>query len=448
MLNAFTWVTGHWREMLYGMLAGMGLLMLLLMFLVRVPVSYNLRNLIVRWKTALMTAMAFTIVTGLMTMMMAFVNGMFVLTQGSAQPGNVVILARGSNDESFSNLAFADVNNIALNPAIISDANDRRMASKEIYVVANQQVPLGAGQKPRRRFVQIRGLEDAEVAIAVHGIKLQNGGKLFSTAGIEEAGEKTGSLNLIQAVLGSGLAAEMGKDRPGGAPLVAGDTFPLADRTWKVVGVLDSQGSTFDSEIWAKLQLVGEQFGKKNNYSSFVVRTKGEGEAKALADTLKESKDVAVNALTEKEYFSNLEQNSKVLLYAIMIVAGVMGVGGAFGVMNTMFAAISQRIKDIGVLRIIGFPRRQVLISFLLESLCLALIGGLIGCAFGCLANGWSTKSIVGGGGGGGKTIVLQMKVSIEILAAGLLMSLWMGLIGGLLPAISAMRLRALESLR
>ena len=116
--------------------------------------------------------------------------------------------------------------------------------------------------------------------------------------------------------------------------------------------------------------------------------------------------------------------------------------------MNTMFAAISQRIKDIGVLRILGFKRRQVLVSFLLETLCLALVGGLVGCALGSLCHGLTTKSIVSGGAGGGKTVVLQMRINLEILAAGMLMSLVMGGIGGLLPALSAMRLRALESLR
>lgn len=443
-----------WRWSLYGWLYGMLALMGVLFLIGKVPISYNLRNLVVRWKTTLMTAMAFTIVTGLMTMMMAFVSGMYALTESSGQPGNVVVLASGSNDESFSTLAFADVNNIERSPGIVKNAEDKPLASKEIYVVANQQAPIVDGKRPRRRFVQVRGIVDPQIASEVHALPLEPGGNWFAEAGVEDVPEgeakshATGSLSYIQAVLGSGIAAELGLDRPDGQPLKVGDKFVLADRTWKVAGVLDSKGSTFDSEIWAKQQIVGELFGKRDSYSTFVVRAADDDQAAVLAKSLKESKEFTVNALTEKEFFSNLEQNTRFFLYAIIGVTIVMSVGGVFGVMNTMFAAISQRIKDIGVLRIMGFKRRQILVSFLLETLCLALVGGLLGCAIGSLCHGVTTKSIVSGGAGGGKTVVLQMRVSIEILAAGMLMSLVMGGIGGLLPALSAMRLRALESLR
>jgi ABC-type antimicrobial peptide transport system permease subunit len=116
--------------------------------------------------------------------------------------------------------------------------------------------------------------------------------------------------------------------------------------------------------------------------------------------------------------------------------------------MNTMFAAISQRTKDIGVLRILGFKRWQILVSFFLESLAIALIGGAIGCALGYLVNGVTATSIVSGGQGGGKTVILRLIVDANIVAAAMLFTLIMGALGGLLPALSAMRLKPLESLR
>lgn len=452
MKLVFSLLLEHWRDVLYGSLLGLLLLMVLLAVIGRVPISYNVRNLAVRWKTTIMTALAFTLVVALMTVMMAFVNGMYSLTQNSGQPGNVVVLASGSNDESFSTLAFGEVSNVERMEGIVTDrATGRRLASKEIYVIANQQVPVAPGEKPRRRFVQVRGLDDPAIAGAVHGLKLKPGGEWFSPAGIEEAprgANNAGAQNLIQGVLGSGLAAELGNDRPEKRPLGPGDTFELADRTWKVVGVLDSEGSTFDSEIWGKQQVVGEQFGKQSSYSSFVVRAAGPEQAKELAETLKDLKEVALNALVETEYFASLGETGKTMLYAIIFVALFMAIGGVFGVMNTMFAAISQRTKDIGVLRILGYARRQILVSFLLESLVIALLGGLLGCAMGMVADGWTAKSIMSGGPGSGKFVVLRLVVSRDILAAGLLLSLGMGALGGLLPAISAMRLRALESLR
>lgn len=445
MLEALKFANAHWRDVLYALLSGSLVFMALLAAMGKVPVSYNVRNLVIRWKTTVMTALAFTSVVALMTVMMAFVNGLYSLTENSGQPGNVIVLSSGSNDEGFSNLAFDDVRNVERMRGIVSDAEGDRLVSKEIFVVGNQQIPVAKGEKPRRRFVQIRGIENPVIAGKVHGLKLQPGGQWFSDAGVEQ-GEGDASQNLIQAVMGNGLAAEMGRDL-GTKPLAVGDTFALADRTWKVAGLLDSGGSTFDSEIWAKRQIAGEYFGKPSSYSSIIVRAEGDSAATALAEEVKESKETALNALTEKEYYSNMAETSRTFLYAIVIVALIMGVGGVFGVMNTMFAAISQRSKDIGVLRILGYQRRQILISFLLESLVLALVGGLLGCVLGMVADGWTARSIISGGGGG-KFVVLKLVVSREILATGLLLSLFMGALGGFVPAVSAMRLRALESLR
>jgi ABC-type antimicrobial peptide transport system permease subunit len=221
----------------------------------------------------------------------------------------------------------------------------------------------------------------------------------------------------------------------------------MADREWKVVGLLNSTGSTYDSEVWAKRQIVGERFGKEASYSSFVMRASDIKQAPQLAETLKKSKEVALNAMTEESYFESLSDTSRTLLWAIRIVAGFMALGGIFGVMNTMFAAISQRIKDIGVLRVLGYSRTDVLLSFLMESMILALVGGLLGCLLGSLCDGWTAKSTVGGQGAT-KTVVLQFLVSQEVLAGGLLLSLVMGLVGGLFPAVRAMWMRILETLR
>jgi ABC-type antimicrobial peptide transport system permease subunit len=116
--------------------------------------------------------------------------------------------------------------------------------------------------------------------------------------------------------------------------------------------------------------------------------------------------------------------------------------------MNAMFAAVSQRTKDIGVLRILGYTPLQVLMSFFLESLMLAVLGGLLGCAIGSLCHGFTASSIAGSGAGGGKSVVLKLVVDQYILATGLGFALVMGALGGLVPALSAMRLKPLESLR
>jgi ABC-type antimicrobial peptide transport system permease subunit len=160
-----------------------------------------------------------------------------------------------------------------------------------------------------------------------------------------------------------------------------------------------------------------------------------------------EYKKAAVSSQVEKTYFSNLSTTNQQFLAMAIVVSVIMSLGGIFGVMNTMFAAISQRTKDIGVLRLLGFKRWQILVSFLLESLLLALIGGAIGCALGSLCDGFTANSVVTGQGGG-KFVVLRLTVDASTLAVGMMLSLSMGLLGGMIPAVGAMRLSALNALR
>jgi hypothetical protein len=423
---------------------------LVLLLAGRVPLQYNVRNLMVRWPITLLTAVAFTLVIGLMTVMLAFVNGMYCLTAGSARPGNVMVLSDGATDELFSNLGYEDSSDVANQPGILHDDKDRPLSSSEVYFVVNQPIPGAVKGGRQRRFVQVRGIEDPVMAGKVHGLPLHEGGAWFSPAGVDTLKDEQGNDTydpVIQAVLGEGIAREMGHDiqKP---TLQPGDFFAIGPRKWMVTGVLKSAGSTFDSEIWAKRQLVGPMFGK-SNYSTIVLRTADAETAQKVAENLtRDFKKAALQAQTEAQYYDKLNATNLQFLVISIVVTVVLAVGGIFGVMNAMFAAISARTKDIGVLRLLGFARRQILVSFLLESLVLALIGGVIGCAVGSLFHGVSATSTVGGGGGGGKSVVLQLVVDWNIVAIGLLLTLLMGGLGGLLPALSAMRLKPLESLR
>jgi hypothetical protein len=491
----------------------------------KVPLKYNVRNLVVRWPTTLLTAFAFTMVIALLTVMLAFVNGMYHLTAGSGHPGNVIVLADGATDELFSNLAYGDIGDVERSPLVLHDEHGQALSSAETYIVVNQPIPrpppspkryflLGRGmdaivvagliilalvgglgvytllQKPltplrltggaaasavllvvgmvvsieayvdhlnrsaerpvggrQRRFIQVRGMDDPAMAGRVHGLPLHPGGAWFSPAGVDTVQDGDSQEPVIQAVLGEGIARELGHDR-GRPSLQVGDPFEVGPRRWVVTGILQSAGSTFDSEVWAKRQIVGPMFGKVN-YSTVILRTASAADAEATAKDLTTNfKKSALQAQTETAYYDKLNGTNQQFLVAIIFVAIVMAVGGVFGVMNTMFAAISQRIKDIGVLRILGFASWQILVSFLLESLVLALVGGLLGCALGYLANGWTASSIVGSGQGGGKSVVLKLVVDGNILATGVLLTLVMGGLGGLLPALSAMRLKPLDSLR
>ena len=434
---------------------------------VQIPVQYLIRNLTVRWRTTAMTALAFVLVIGLLTVMMAFVNGMDKLTRSSGQPGNVMLLADGATDESFSNLAILDIGDIENQPGILRE-NDRPLCSRETYLVVNQPLQNPVPGHPRSRFTQVRGLDDAEMGGRVHGLKLYPGGAWISSAGVREATPPKGGADsqdgkgappgaaLIEAVLGEGVARVLAADKARGssdAPardrLDVGDTFPLGGRTWVVVGVLQSAGSTFDSEIWTKRAIVGPMFGKES-CTSVVVRTAGAKDARMLKDFFNSQyKKAALSAQVETEYFESLTGTNRQFLFAIGFVTVVMAIGGVMGVMNTMFAAVSNRVKDIGVLRLMGYSRLQVMLAFLLESLLIALVGGALGCALGYLADGWTASSIVSSAtGGGGKFVVLRLTVDLQTLLLGLLLALGMGGFGGAIPALSAVRLKPLDALR
>jgi cell division protein FtsX len=448
-----------------GMLLTAAVVLAALLFIGKVPLRYNTRNLTVRWRITLLTALAFTTVVGLLCVMLAFVNGMAKLAEGSGQPGNVMVLSDGATDELFSNLQHTDFSNVE-REAATTDEDGKPLAapigvatverngapaalcSREVYVIVNQPIPVAPGQPQRRRFVQVRGIVDPDIAGRVHNLSLLPGGAWFSDAGVQPLPGSIDKEQAIQAVIGQSAAKVLGPDS-GKLALEVNDVFELGDRKWIVVGIMGSPGSTFDSEIWAKQQLVADRFNKQQ-YTSIVLRANQDDAAgaKALAYHLRNNFKPRVAATPETEYYAKLQAMNEQLLWGIRFVAVIMAVGGIFGVTNTMFAAISQRIKDIGVLRILGYARWQILISFLLESLAIALLGGLIGCGLGYLVDGAEATSILSSGQGGGKTVVLKLIVDANIIGTGMLFALLMGLIGGFFPAWSAMRLRLLESLR
>jgi len=437
-----------------GIAAGM---VILLLAVNRVPLKYSLRNITHRWLTTLLTAGAFTLVIGLLVVMLAFTTGMQRMTEGTGEPGNVLLLSKGANDETFSNLDVGDLGEIEQLPEVQREPSaNRPLASRETYLIVNQPIRDPKPGRPTRRFLQVRGISDAMLAQKIHAVELLPGGSWFSDAGSQEGAVNAKSGSLIQAVLGEGVAEELTADRTpeqlaaakNPKRLDVGEQFRLGEKDWVVTGIMKSSGSAFSSEIWAKRTLVGPIFGKET-VTTLLLRTANAEAAEKLRDYLrKDYQKATVAAYVEKEYYASLSETNQQFLFAIIFVTVVMAIGGIFGVMNTMFAAISNRIKDIGVLRILGYGRSQILISFLLESLTIALLGGLLGCAFGSLSNGLTVTSVVGGSGGGGKFVILQMVVDARIWAAGIFLTLLMGGLGGLLPALSAVRLKPLDALR
>ncbi|HMP18315.1 MAG TPA: ABC transporter permease [Gemmatales bacterium] len=407
-----------------------------------IPLRYNYRNLAIRWRTTLLTAVGFMLVVSLLVVMLAFVRGLNALAENSGHPGNVIILKDGANDELFSEINLEDVHKslFALwsgDGLVARDPDGTVWVSKEVYGIATQELPPATpGGRPSYRFIQIRGVEDAVLAGKVHSLTVKPGGQWFDRSG-------------NQCVMGDGIARVLG--------LKVGDTFrprPGLPPLWQVVGIIDSAGSPFDSEIWAKREDVGKYFGKDNEerkqslYTTIVVRLPSYELAQEACTYYRNLPDIKINALPEKDYYQKLTENTRTFQVSAIVIAAIMAVGGMFGLMNTMFAAIAQRIKDIGVLRIIGYSKLQILISFLMESMLIAILGGVLGILIGLGVNGIEQKGQLSSGQGGGKTVVFKMVVDREVIQVACIFTLAMGLLGGIIPAVSAMRVKPLDAVR
>jgi hypothetical protein len=337
---------------------------------------------------------------------------------------------------------------------LATGANDSYLVSAEVYVLVNQEVANPTPTGPRRRFIQMRGVKDIDATARVHDMQLLSGE--WFTDKIHEQdivvnGEVVRAKEPVpEAVFGEGVARVVGNDFFG-RTLQPGDVVKVGPKWWYVTGVMQSEGSTFSSEVWTRDTPIQENFGRRSSYSSYVARAKSPALAQLAAQILKKERvaEISMQPYTEREYYAKLNRTNQQFSVAIYFVAVVMAIGGVLGVMNTMFAAISQRQRDIGVLRLLGFRRGEILVCFLLESVVIALLGGLLGCALGFLANGLSATSVVSSGaGGGGKSVVLRLIVDGNTVAIALVFTVTMGFLGGLFPALSAMRLKPLESLR
>ncbi|QVL34364.1 ABC transporter permease [Telmatocola sphagniphila] len=436
----------------------------LLLIIGKVPLRYNIRNISVRWLTTAMTGLAFTLVVGLLILMFSFVNGLNKVSSESGIPGNVFVLSEGSIDETFSNLGYSDINQME-NERAEEDRSGRPLAksigikqvnvpgsskkvkliSKETYISVNHEVAARPGFPMRHRLLPVRAIQDAWVAAKVHNMELIDGEWFDDKPQLSADGKTT----LTPCVMGEAAARKFGEDV--GKPIMKiGDTVKLGELNMVVVGIMKSEGTTFGSEVWTRWERATQAYNKKT-FTTVVLRVEDDKpeSAEIMAYHLSTNfKNPRVRAVTETQYFEDLAKGSAAIFTVILVIAAIMAIGGIFGVMNTMFATVAQRVKDIGVLRILGFKRWQLLISFMLETLSIALLGGLVGCLIGYFADGFKMDSTLSSGNGSNKSVTIRLTVDMTIIVCAILFTLIMGRLGGLVPSLSAMRMKILDSLR
>jgi ABC-type lipoprotein release transport system permease subunit len=380
-----------------------------------IPLSYNFRNLRVRWKTTLMTASGFTLVVAALVVMLAFINGIEAVCATTGEAENVILLSKGSNDEVLSQMERGLVGQVENTKGVSFDAAGRPLASRELFMVVHHRDER-AGDF---RFLQVRGV--LPVAYQVHTQLHVTEGRAF----------RPGQSEIL---IGKGVQREN--------HFQMGDAIEMGRKHWKIVGVFQASGAAFESELWCDLDELASQFRREGIYSSVILRTQSPRAAEEMAAQLAGSRSVSVEAMTEPAYYQKQSEQTRIMQTAAWVIAWFMGVGAMFGVMNTMFAAIGQRTKDIAVLRIMGFESADIVLSFLLEAVLIAAIGGLLGVALGAATNGLTRSASIGA-----RQIDFAFRVDGGIIAFAAVFTLVMGILGGLLPALSAMRIKPLEAL-
>lgn len=380
-----------------------------------IPVSYNCRNLVVRWKTTLMTAAGFSLVVAALVIMLAFTRGIKRVCATSGEPENVLVLGKGCHDEVLSAVDRNQLTLVEHAEGVVADELSRPLASRELFLVVHH-LNEATGQY---RFLQVRGV--MPVAFKVHT-------RLHVTSG------ETFRPKQSEVIIGKVLQREHG--------LRPGDTLRLGRKSWKVTGTFEADGSAFESEVWCDLDELAGQFRREGLSSSVVLRALDADGARELADRLANSRSVSVEAQTEPQYYEKQAEQTRTLQRAAWVVAWVMGIGAIFGIMNTMFAAISHRTKDIAVMRLMGFEPRDILWSFLLEALLIAGLGSIVG-----LALGWATNGVTRSASIGAREIEFSLHVDQTIVIAVAVMTAVMGVLGGLVPAMNAMRVKPIEAL-
>ena len=382
------------------------------------PIKYNLRNLVVRKGSTLATAFTIGLTVAVFLMVMALARGIDLTLSTSGEPLNVIVLREGSTAELNSSVSRENFNDLMYLDGVVREG-DQPLATAEIITLI---------YKPRKgqsqgSNVQIRG-------VGPMSTKLHSGFQITSG--------RTFQLGLTEAVVAKRI-----NERFQGLDI--GDKFRIQTTDYTVVGVFESGGKAFESEVWVDVNSLASTT-KRESFSSVVLRAKDQNALTALTKRITDDPKLHLKALSERVFYEDQQGIASGALKGLAVfISFIMAVGAGFAGMNTMYAAVARRTKEIGTLRVLGFGRFSILVAFLLESVGVALIGAVIGILLAMPLNfvstgtsNWATFS----------EIAFNFRVTVDLMIMALIFGAIIGFVGSLLPSIRASRLRIVEALR
>jgi putative ABC transport system permease protein len=386
-----------------------------------IPLKYNLRNLLVRKVATGMTVLVICLVVTVFLFVLSLWQGVSRTFAVNASTRNVLTMRVGSQAEMQSVVTPDQYEMIRALPGIERSASGEPLVSPELLTLVN--VPRMDGQNSN---VQVRGL--APIGFEMRpGVRMVNG-RVFRAG----AGEAIVSKNLSTRFANMNL----------------GDVIHQGNFRWTIVGQFDAAGSAYESEIWADVKDLQAQT-KRQIFSSIFVRATDPDSADRYIETVKGDQRLKLEGKTEKKYYEEQMVTGGPIKILAILVGVFTAIGASFGAMNTMYAQVSARTREIGTLRALGFSRSSVLASFILESLALCAIGGVVGTSFAfVLFNFIVTKPTGTMNFRTFSEILFNFRLTPPLIAGGIVFSLAMGLFGGFFPAWRAARLKIVNALR
>jgi putative ABC transport system permease protein len=382
------------------------------------PIKYNVRNLVVRKGSTLATAFTIGLTVAVFLMVMALARGIDMTLSSSGEPLNVIVVREGSTAELNSSVSREQFNDLRYLDGVIREG-DQPLATAEIITLI---------YKPRKGMSQGSN-------VTIRGVSPMSF-KLHS--GFQIAQGRTFQAGQTEAVVSKRISERF-------QGLDVGDKFRIQTTDYTVVGVFESAGKAFESEIWVDVNSLASTT-KRESFSSVLLRVSDANALAALSKRITEDPKLHLKAMSERTFYEDQQGIASGALKGLAVfISFIMAVGAGFAGMNTMYAAVARRTKEIGTLRVLGFGRLSILIAFLLESVVVALVGVVIGVLLAMPLNfvstgtsNWSTFS----------EIAFNFRVTPDLIGIALIFGAIIGFVGSLLPSIRASRLRIVEALR
>jgi putative ABC transport system permease protein len=385
-----------------------------------IPLIYNIRSVRARWTSTIVAVLGIAGTVGVFVAMLSLAHGFKATLVASGSPGNALVLRAGSSSEMMGGVTLESVKIISDKPGIARGTNGPLVTQEVVGVMPIPLISTGTDAN-----VQIRGVSPNVLEIRKF-TKIAEG-RMFQPGVTELVAGKNASKTY--------------------AGLTLGNTIDMAGGHWKVVGIFDAGGSSFDSEIWVDSRVLNDVLKRPANiFQSVTVHLDSPESFGAFKDSISADPQLNVDVTREIDYYAK-QSGTMTKLITILggLVAAIMAIGAVFGALNTMYSAISERGREIATMRALGFNATSVVFSFLIEALLISLIGGIIGCLVVLPLNGLTTSTM---NFQTFSNIAFAFKITPDLLLKGIFFALVMGVIGGLMPAIRAASLPVATALR